>query len=186
MLGNSTNGVPEFVAPLLPDLGCAVDVGANNGIFLSNTLEFELSGWTVLCIEPNPLLVEEGRACRRLWRQVAAGETERIADFSSVDQYPYASNSGVEIRHGGAHLTTSRHRVQMMRLDVILEQAGFHQLDLVTIDVEGYEPEVLRGLTLERWKPTILVVESLPDKIGPPAGYERIGRFEYDTVFKRL
>jgi FkbM family methyltransferase len=181
------NGIPEYIIPLLPEWGYAVDVGSNNGTFLSNTIELEEKGWIVLCVEPNPLLTQEGSQARKLWRQVAAGSEEKEVTFHSVDQYPWASCSGVEMRlNAGSQQATSQHQVQMLKLDTILEQAGFHRLDLATIDVEGYEPEVLQGFTLERWKPTLLVVESLPDKIGPPEGYERIGRFEYDTVFKRL
>ena len=34
-------------------IGGCIDIGANNGIYLSNTKYFEDKGWYCLCIEPN-------------------------------------------------------------------------------------------------------------------------------------
>ena len=77
--------------------------------------------------------------------------------------------------------------VPCLRLDRILEEAGFPRLDYLTIDVEHHEQAVLAGFTTERWKPQIIVVEDIAD-IVPRAipGYERIHRLEYDNVFRRL
>jgi FkbM family methyltransferase len=177
----SSNGVDKLIEPLLPEFGMACDVGANDGQFFSNSLHFEEKGWIVLCVEPNPRLRHSGIERRKLWRSVAAGEKDGWATFRICGEYPYASLSGFHASPGDG----DEIQVPRLRLDRILEEAGFHRLDMLTIDVELHEPQVLAGFTLERWKPTILVVEDQAGKMEPPPGYESLGHHEFDWVFKR-
>ena len=176
----SSNGVDKLVEQYLPEFGMACDVGANDGIFFSNSLHFEEKGWIVLCVEPNPKLREAGVCRRKLWREVAASDVDGTRELSICGEYPYASNSGF---NGGSD---TKAQVQTLRLARILEEAGFHRLDYLTIDVELHEPQVLAGFTLERWKPTILVVEDQTGTMRPPPGYESLGQHEFDWVFRRV
>lgn len=175
----SDNGVDSAIEKMLPDVGFAVDVGANNGSFASNTLMLEEKGWTVLCVEANPLLEEEGRKIRKLWRAVAAGSEDTTATFHRHGGPPYASNSGFFMA-GGEPVD-----VPMLRLDRILEEAGFSRLDLMTADVEGYEDQVMAGFTVERWKPKVIVLESWNDNQATPSGYTRIHRCQFDNIYLR-
>ena len=177
----SDNGVDNLLDYLgiLPGVGLACDVGANNGLFNSNTLHFEEQGWIVLCVEPNPLLAEEGRSRRRLWREVACSSEDGTATFFAVGANPYASSSTIGLGTGQPF------EVQVLRLDRVLEEAGFTRLDYLTIDVEGHEKKVLAGFTIERWKPTVLVVETWVDDMETPVGYRRQERRQFDNVYIR-
>ena len=48
------HGEDEYIRRLFPNKnnGVCIEVGAYDGISLSNTLHFEQSGWRALCIEP--------------------------------------------------------------------------------------------------------------------------------------
>ena len=59
-------------------------------------------------------------------------------------------------RHGYA---TRPVDVATRPLDAILEEAGATSIDFITIDVEGHELTALRGFSLDRWRPTILIIE---------------------------
>ena len=185
----SDNGVDSYLSGLLPDFGYACDVGANDG-FRGNTLHFEERGWIVLCVEPNPLLEKAGRHLRKLWRQVACGAAdEESREFLSVGDYPFASHSGLEARYGEVG-ASSRPLVKVRTLDRLLEEAGFPRLDLLTIDVEGYEDEVLKGFSIERWRPQFIVVEdcdggSAMTKYALPEGYEEMPRCSLDRIWRR-
>ena len=50
----------EYIKSLFPNdfIGICIEVGAYNGISLSNTYHFELIGWRCLCIEPIPSAYE--------------------------------------------------------------------------------------------------------------------------------
>jgi len=44
-------------------------------------------------------------------------------------------------------------------VDAIMEKWQLPKLDLLAIDTEGTELDVLKGCSLERWKPMVIVVE---------------------------
>jgi len=192
MSSYSDNGVDEMLAPLVPSFGYACDVGANNGSLFNNTLALEKRGWLVLCVEPIPLLENDGRSCRKLWRQVACGAVdEEDREFMCFGSHPYASYSGLEMRYRDDVSQYIRFNVKVRTLDRLLEEAGFPRLDVLTIDTEGYEDEVLKGFTIERWKPQFIVVEdcdgqSALTKYALPKGYEEMPRCHFDRVWRRL
>lgn len=159
----SDNGVDEFVAPLLPEFGYAVEVGANDGVVRSNTKHFEDKGWIVLCIEPNPYLAESGKANRKLWRQIACGaKTQYNAPFAIIGEYPYAALSGFHSDQGPDYSTSLSSQiitVRMEPLNRVLECSGFPRLDYLTIDAEGHEMDIMQGMDFFRWKPIVVVVE---------------------------
>lgn len=181
----SGNGVDEYITGRLPGFGYSCEVGANNGISTSNGLHFEEKGWIVLCIEPNPDLEAEGRERRKLWRQIALGDHDGETEFTIVDPYPYGSSSAIELRSPLGERSRKIVRVQLRRLDRVLEEAGFPRLDLLTIDVEGWEDEVLAGIDLERWKPRIIVLEDWDHKRRAIPNYNWLAEFEYDNVYER-
>lgn len=189
----SDNGIDTVVEDMLPTFGYACDVGANNGHTGSNSLHFEEKGWIVLCIEPNPSLEKEGRERRKLWRQVAASNQSGEAMFTQAGNYPYASNSGLAPRYGGFGAPSVQvcTQVKTETLDLLLEQAGFPRLDYLCVDCEGWEPEVMQGFTIERWKPKIMVIENFINARGAELpqfefqGYEYVGRWGVDEVYSR-
>jgi FkbM family methyltransferase len=188
----SDNGIDQMLLNAFPptSFGYACEVGANTGTAGSNTLALEQQGWLVLCIEPNPMLEPEGRAARKLWRQVACGAEESdYSMFTVVGSHPYAGYSGLELRYGGSG-TSITVSVKVRTLDRLLEEAGFPCLDVLTIDAEGYEDEVLKGFSVERWKPQFIVVEdcdgsSALTKYQIPEGYEEMPRCHFDRVWRR-
>ncbi|TWU44350.1 hypothetical protein Q31b_18860 [Novipirellula aureliae] len=49
-------------------------------------------------------------------------------------------------------------------LTSILDEVNPPQVDLLSLDVDGFEYEVLRGLDLDRWKPGLIIVECLTEE----------------------
>ena len=176
----SSNGVDKLVEQYLPDIGYACDVGANDGKFFSNSLHYEQCGWTVLCIEPNPLLEAAGRAERKLWRTVAAGSKNGEMQFTACGEFPYASDSGMRPDLGGQKFT-----VKVKTLDDLIEEAGFPRLDYLTLDCEGWEDEAMAGFTIERWKPRIIVREDWTGNGPEIPGYTWLTKLEFDNVYLR-
>jgi len=82
---------------------------------------------------------------------------------------------------GGSELFEVRTR----RLDRLLEEAGFPKLDYLTIDVEGWEPQVMAGFTVERWKPKVIVLEDVANNRVDIPGYDIVSRHEYDNIYVR-
>jgi FkbM family methyltransferase len=146
------------------DRGYCVEVGAYDGRIGSTTLLFEQKGWQCLLVEPIPELVQEIRKTRRsIVKNCAAsserGETtlflaETAEQMSTLEPDP-AHHEWVHAVGGTIREIT----VRTARLDDLLDEADFPELDFITIDVEGHELEVLRGLSLDRFRPRIVILE---------------------------
>ena len=55
-------------------------------------------------------------------------------------------------------------KIKIEKLDVLLEQNSISpDFDVFILDVEGYEEEVLKGFSLDYYKPKIIVIE-IPDE----------------------
>lgn len=148
--------------------GFCVEVGANNGVDGSTTLHFEELGWDCILVEPNPTLCRELRAKRkaRLFECAASSESGAAILHVAVgaEQSHAVSALGDERRsaqilkeHG---FRTEPVEVAIRRLDDILEEAQpAAGIDFISIDVEGHELELLKGFSLDRWRPAVLIIE---------------------------
>jgi FkbM family methyltransferase len=54
-------------------------------------------------------------------------------------------------------------KVNLRRLDTILKTHApdIHRIDIISVDVEGWELEVLSGLDILRYRPRVMIIENL-------------------------
>lgn len=69
-------GEEKFINTIFPDKtdGICIEVGAYDGISLSNTLHYEQKGWRVLCIEPIQEAFQKCKQIRKECYQCCVGE----------------------------------------------------------------------------------------------------------------
>jgi FkbM family methyltransferase len=148
--------------------GLCVEVGANDGINGSTTLYFESLGWNCILVEPNPALCEAISKFRtaQLFSCAASnnigvvvlhvvGGAEHADGMSTISADEQSHRSFMA--HG---FTSTPITVKTNLLDNILTEAGVDSpIDFISIDVEGHELQVLQGLSLNRWKPRLLLIE---------------------------
>lgn len=144
--------------------GRCAEVGAYDGRTGSTTLLFERKGWDCLLVEPIASCVQQIRSHRRaVVEHCAASSAEGETTLFVADGVEQMSTVERDRGHhrwigevgGRVHPIT----VRTARLDDLLDAAGFPRLEFLTIDVEGHELEVLRGLTLGRFRPRVVIVE---------------------------
>jgi FkbM family methyltransferase len=60
-------------------------------------------------------------------------------------------------------LDVRRIKVKVRRLDTLLAEHApeLERIELVSIDVEGWELEVLAGFSLERYRPRVMIIENV-------------------------
>lgn len=137
--------------------GTFIEVGANDGVSQSNTWFLEnYRGWSGLLIEPMPDLAAMAKKFRRApVANVALGPAEM--EGKTIELVPsdlvtrVAPDSGNDAR---------RVTVPVRALSSLLDEHGLGPVDLFSLDVEGYEVEVLRGLDLVRHAPDFILVET--------------------------
>ncbi len=151
--------------------GFYVDVGAMDPSEDSVTKVAYEHGWAGLDVEPNPYYAGRLREERPRDRvaEVAAG-TERARVSLNVIVSAEGAQTGLttlETAIADRHRTEGSRvevtEVEMMPLRELMEgtpaedPGGFHFLK---VDVEGFEPAVLRGADLGRFRPLVVVVEA--------------------------
>lgn len=148
--------------------GVFVEVGAHDGLTLSNTYRLEQLGWRGVLVEPDP---ERAAAARVNRPRSHVFECACLAPsappeimFHKVVEFDAMSTATMTDFHldrlRDAGYSTSTFTVRVRPLDALLEEAGLSRVDFVSIDVEEGEIEVLRGFDLCRWRPRVVMVES--------------------------
>ena len=177
--------VRRIFRTVLPLGGIALDIGANVGWHTLLMASLVGASGRVLAMEPNPALRQRlhDHLCLNHFRQVevmpcAAADTEEMMEFYAPAANDRDSGNGHVVEAGPAgHGGTIR--VEARRLDTIIAAAGCERLDLIKIDVEGFEWRVLRGgeETIAKFRPHIVFeynAEYAPRGGGTP---ELLGEF---------
>lgn len=182
--------------------GFFIEAGANDGIAQSNTLFFERHrGWKGLLVEPIPELA--GR-CRRNRPAcivenvalIAAGDPRTVVPMHFCNLMSLVKGAMKSDEADRAHVERGRALQQVesyeidvpaRTLDAVLAAHGIDQVDLFSLDVEGYELEVLKGMT--RVKPRYMLIEArdrpaIEAWLAP--SYEVVADLSYhDVLFRR-
>lgn len=164
--------------------GVFVEAGANDGIRQSNTLKLESElQWKGLLVEPSPvafaeLVINRPRAIclsvALVGRTVHGGTVKGAfrdgqltgtLDSSLLSRAPDLPASVWQRAIGFVRRTLHmRPKVSLVEvpartLDSCLAEVGLERVDFLSLDVEGYELEVLLGLDLSRIRPALIALE---------------------------
>lgn len=148
--------------------GTFVEVGAHEPTSNESQswhLEREL-GWSGILVEPNPYLSEQARKLRpnAIVYQCACTSSAKTGDLvlyipikngnaitshaslqKNVDDFDYQNHKEVQVK--------------AKTLDSLLEESGMSSIDFLSIDVEGTELDVLKGLNLKEFRPRLILLE---------------------------
>ncbi len=139
--------------------GFFVEVGANHPTELSQTWFLEQRGWKGILVEPLPACCEKLRAVRTnsIVCEAAAGAPEQVGEATlNVAQSDVWSHLGEENKDLPL---AARIKVAVRTLDSILDELRAPPVDLLSIDTEGMEIKVLRGLNLQKRRPALVLLE---------------------------
>ena len=153
-----------------------VDIGAHDGLSCSNSayMEFFLN-WTGICIEPHSELFElldESRNCKLY--NCCINDSEGDVDFVSVSGDADALSGIYENmtkehldrikghikKHGGDYKIE---KIKSLSLNSILEENSVTNIDYLSIDTEGSELNILKGIDYNKYNIDIISAENNND-----------------------
>jgi len=155
--------------------GSYVDVGAGHPVTDSVTYLLYERGWHGICIEPQSGLWKALKKIRPrdLSLNIAASDYAGEARLTSYPgSWGWATISDTTVGlHGD--VPTVVDKVATYTLDYILDtywKSGV--IHVMSIDVEGSELAVLRGLDLKKYRPQMIVIESVRPGTFDPCHHE--------------
>jgi FkbM family methyltransferase len=169
--GGDMDGIRKSALPEIREtlriwefFGCAeegvfVEVGANAPKHLSQTWFLERMGWRGVLVEPLPDRCEALRRERPNSKvfevAVSAPGKTGEADFYVQDVFSSLEPNLKDNIMGYRSVI----RVTVVTLDAVLEEAGVPRVDFLSVDTEGTEIDVFRGVDLRRHRPSLILVE---------------------------
>lgn len=184
--------------------GFFVEVGAFDGVFVSNTWGLAERGWGGLLIEPIPEFAEKCRRNHRSHPRVSVVEVGIGAPGASELRLALAGTltsghikSRLEVAKApwakGIEFNTEL-IVPSVTLDYVLEAHAVPPFfDVLVVDVEGLETEVFDGFSIQQFMPKMIIVELLDThpELGSTASLDgelgiRLVSLGYQVVYKDM
>lgn len=141
-----------------------VDAGCHHPRRFSNTFALYLKGWIGVTIDANPIHVAAHKKERPNDTQVCCALSSQESADVIFTEFAESAVSSLSERHVGEWRKTfavvNQRRVRTVTLNDVLRDAGApKEFGLLTIDVEGHDLEVLRGLDLNEFRPRLIIIE---------------------------
>jgi FkbM family methyltransferase len=138
-----------------------LDIGAYDGVRMSNTFLLEQNGWRGICVEANPTVFPTLQQTRRKSRCIKAAcfsksnEKLPFVEASILSGFDDYLNYRKERLHDNPRLTVNTTTVTQI-LDRLKAPQIIHYMSL---DTEGSEYEIMKGIDFDKYKFPLITVE---------------------------
>ena len=185
-------------------VGTFLDIGANDGITLSNSYALAEQGWKGLCVEASP------NAFQQLVMTHALNDKIELLNYAigSHNSRIVLHESGALLGAGDISLVSSTREDEVRRWDslnipftdvevdmidirAMLKMSDLKTFDLITIDIEGMEKEVVPQIDFNELATKMAVIEwngkdfVFYDTIMHSFGFNEIARNQENLIYAR-
>jgi FkbM family methyltransferase len=145
-----------------------IDIGANQPVKGNNTYLFYLKGCNGICIEPDISLISFLKKARPrdVILNMGVSVTEAAeADFYFFDGHYNAWNTfskeDADKKSKESGITYRQSKVQLETVGNIADKYDFHNVNFISLDVEGLDLAILENIDFNRIRPELLCVETI-------------------------
>lgn len=169
--------------------GFYVDIGAHHPFRYSNTMIFYLNGWRGINIDATPGSMELFKLVRPrdINIESAISEKEELLDFY---QFNDSALNGFSSKLSQSRISERHYIVNTIQLktksinSILEEYLEGHEISFLTIDVEGFDLQILKTIDFNRFSPKYILAESLDDTLGEL--YEYLAKNKYSLIAKTI
>jgi FkbM family methyltransferase len=186
------------------DGGTIFEAGANNGLSQSNSLYFErYRGWRAVLVEPIPQKFFDCVANRPNalveWAALVPADykdesvTLTYSNLMTVTRGTPLSRDWEDehLKRGAPHIPGEKNfdfKARARTISDILDKHRIAQLDVLSLDIEGFELPALQGIDFTRHRPRFMLIEVRDDAaidafLAPH--YERVENLSHHDVLYR-
>jgi methyltransferase, FkbM family len=143
-----------------------LDIGTNHPQIHNNTYLFYQRGGKGVCVEPNPELfdmIERSRP-RDKSLNIGLGIEDAIADFYVMSPHTlstFSQSEALAMDAEGRHKILSVLQVPLKTINSIIRENFETAIDLVSIDVEGWNEEIVASFDFTQNRPLCFCVETI-------------------------
>jgi len=167
--------------------GFYIDVGCYHPIHRNNTYLLHNNGWSGINIDIHQFSIDLFNYLRPddINLNCAVSDTngltkmfyqKALSQLSTIDEFQAKKAFQGNIK---------KSKIKSLTLDTILEKTKLtdKKIDLLDIDVEGADLRVLKGFTIEKFKPELICVEIHEKEIKSSGVYKYLSNFSYELVW---
>lgn len=163
--------------------GFFIELGANDGLFQSNTASLEKKmEWSGILIEPS--LKGYNECIKNRPNSICLNYACVSNDFKNdyiigdfEDNNPMASINGWRSKQ------TNMVEVKAITLEKILDEHCDTNIDFLSLDTEGYELEILKGLNLIKYRPNYMLIEIYVNQYNDIVNYLKLNNYTLHSNF---
>lgn len=146
------------------------EVGANDGIHQSNTLHLEKKKWKGILVEANPNKIKDlklNRPSSKVFNYaLVANKKMKNVNFEIIDGFQNLTSKVYDYDYSKKNIIEKFFfnkkkilKVKSTTAQEIINMSKFKWIDFLSVDVEGYELEVLKGYNFNKAKPSLVLIE---------------------------
>jgi len=144
-----------------------IDIGANHPYFLNNTYLLYKKGSRGVNIEPNIILFKKLKKVRRkdVNLNIGVSDKEGELEFYSINpntMSTFSKDEAYKLKEEYNYKIEAITKIKVETLQNVIQKYfdGTYP-DLLSIDVEGYDEQILKSIDYEKSSPTIIVAETI-------------------------
>lgn len=156
IVDNDQGCIEYKILPYLQEIenGVFFEAGAHDGLFQSNTKILEDLGWSGVLVEPS---VDAYNLCKLNRKCVV--ENYALVSFDYKDEFIYGTFNSTPRSAVSNQDNYYAKKVKAKTLNSILLENNITHVDFLSLDVEGYELEALKGVNFDLINFNFLLIE---------------------------
>ena len=174
--------------------GIMIETEAGPTSTYSMSKAFRERGWRTICVDANPYYVDLHKAeGNEIYHYALSNEILHDQDFEIINPDTGYQLAGSALKLRNENLTNAPKKiikVNVVTLNWLLDFLNIDKVDYISVDVEGWELEVIKGLNTQKYTPKVIVLENFHQESSYPAymksiGYTFLERIYFNDIYTK-